>query len=40
MYKHTIITNQIATNLQLNEHKSLFLDGKSKKLINMEGCVI
>jgi hypothetical protein len=40
MYKHAIISNQITINLQLNVHKSLFLDEKIKKLVNMEGCVI
>jgi len=32
MYKHTIINNELQLILQLNEHKSLLLDEKSKKL--------
>jgi hypothetical protein len=39
MYKHIIISNQIASNFATNEHRNLFLDKKSKKLVNVEGCV-
>jgi hypothetical protein len=31
---------KLQLNLRLNEHNSLFLDEKLKKLVNMEGCTI
>ncbi len=31
MYKHTIISNQIATNFATNERKSVFLDENPRK---------
>jgi len=37
MYKHTIKSNQVATNLWLHGHKGLFLDEKCNTLVNMEG---
>jgi hypothetical protein len=44
MYINCINTPQKVTklqlNLQLHEHKGLFLDLKPKKLMNMEGCTI
>jgi hypothetical protein len=44
MYIKCIGTPQKITklqlNLQLSEHKGLFLDEKPKKLINMNGCII
>jgi hypothetical protein len=33
------VTN-LQLNLQLNEHKGLFLDEKPKKLVNMDRCEI
>ncbi len=41
MYKHTIKSNQTMINFAtIYECKGLFLDEKSKKLVNMEGCAI
>ncbi len=41
MYKHTIKSNQTMINFVIiYECKGLFLDEKSKKLVNMEGCAI
>jgi hypothetical protein len=31
---------KLQLNLQLNEHKGLFLYEKPKKLVNIEGCII
>jgi hypothetical protein len=33
------IITKLQPNLQLNEYKSLFLNEKPKKLVNMEGCI-